>query len=306
MKTCFLFPGQGAQYPGMGKDFYEAEESVRMLFELASDTTGINMKNLLFEGTEEDLAQTDKTQTAVTLINLSVREILLSRGVSSDGSAGFSLGEFAALVDAGVLEPSDVFKLVALRGAVMQKASRTHDGPEGPTGMAAVIGASYGDLTELLSGTEEVFLANYNAPNQIVISGTARGLSKAEELCKAKGIRRVIRLKVSGPFHSPLLEEARVEFAEAAEKCEFSDPLKPVYSNVTGKKIQSGREAKELSIRQIVSPVLWVKEEEAILADGYGRCVETGPGKVLCGLWKSVSQDIPCLPAGTLEEIFGL
>lgn len=306
MRNCFLFPGQGAQYPGMGKDLYEAESDVRELFQLASDTTKINMEKLLFQGTAEELARTDNTQVAITLINLSVRAALKNRGLESAGAAGFSLGEFAALVDCGVIRLEDVFKLVTLRGRAMQEASRTHDGPEGPTGMAAVIGVSFEELAGILTGLPEVYIANYNAPAQLVISGTARGLAEAEATCKAKGVRRVIRLKVSGPFHSPLLEEARLKFSEAAAECSFKDPVKPVYSNVTGKIIKSGSEAKELSVRQVVSPVLWVKVEEAIAADGYHRCIETGPGKVLAGLWKSAGSYIPCISAGTKSEVEGV
>ena len=306
MKNCFLFPGQGAQYPGMGKDLYESDSTVRYLFQLASDTTKINMEKLLFEGTEAELAQTDKTQVAITLINLAVRAVLLNRGIEAAASAGFSLGEFAALVEAGVLSTEEVFPLVALRGRAMQEASRTHDGPEGPTGMAAVIGATFEELSAILEPLSEVYIANYNAPTQLVISGTARGLAAAETACKEKGVRRVIRLKVSGPFHCPLLEEARVKFAEAAKKCSFKNPIKPVFSNVTGTIITTGEEARELSIKQIVSPVLWVKEEEAIAAAGYDRCLETGPGKVLSGVWKSAGHTLPCLNVGTKPEIDSL
>ena len=306
MKRCFLFPGQGAQYPGMGKDLYDISAGVREVFETASEMSGLDMKSLIFEGTPEELAQTDKTQIAILTVNLAVLTLLGEKGIISQGCAGFSLGEFAALVDGGILTQAEALSLVFARGKAMQKASRNADGPEGPAGMAAVIGAEYDSLSAILQGVPEIFIANYNAPAQIVLSGTAKGLAKAEELCREKGIRRVIRLKVSGPFHSPLLSEAAEAFAVEVKKCDFRDPVKPVYSNVTGAAIRTGAEARELAVRQITSPVLWVKEEEAIRAAGFDQCLETGPGTVLAGLWKSVEKEIPCLPAGNAEQIGAL
>ena len=304
MKTCFLFPGQGAQYPGMGKDMWDAGEGVKKLFELASDITKIDMKRLLFEGTEEELKATENTQIAITLASLAAKIFLEERGITSDGSAGFSLGEYSALVDAGVLKLEDVFHVVQSRGIFMGEAGEALKNPAGNPGMAAVIGLTYDKITEILGkGDIEAYPANYNAPTQIVLAGTAEGLLAVESLCKEAGARRYIMLKVSGPFHSPLLESAREKFRGVVEQVSFSDPAKPVYANVTGKRISSGDEARKNVITQITSTVLWVNEEEQIKSDGYERIIEVGPGKVLTGLWKSITRDPACSPAGTVEQV---
>jgi [acyl-carrier-protein] S-malonyltransferase len=305
VKTCFLFPGQGAQYPGMGKDLWEASDKVKELFRLASEASGLELSRLLFEGSEEELKATDKTQIAVTLVNVAAGLVCQERGIEPAGFAGFSLGEYTALYEAGVLRLEDLFPIVKTRGTLMEKASRGADTAGGRAGMAAVIGLGYPEAREAMGKLqgEPVYLANYSSPQQVVLSGTAEGLAKAEAVFKAAGAKRFIVLKVSGPFHSPLLEEARRGLAEALAGYTFADPLHPVYSNVTGKRIASGAEARELCIRQVVSTVVWVEEEASILADGAQRCLEVGPGSVLAGLWKSFSRDLPCLPAGKLEEI---
>jgi [acyl-carrier-protein] S-malonyltransferase len=305
MKTVFLFPGQGAQYPGMGKDLWDSCKEVKSLFRLASETSGFSVEKLLFEGTEDELKATDKAQTAITLVNLSAAAVLKELGVVPEGAAGFSLGEFAALAAAGVLSVEDVFALVRVRGEFMEKASRSHDTPEGPAGMAAVLGLDYPDIRKAIEGggVDGLYAANYNSPVQTVVSGTAEALLKAEDLFKKAGAKRVIKLKVSGPFHSPLLEEARRAFQAKLEKVPFSDPGIPIFSNVTGKPISTGAEAKELCGRQIVSPVLWVDVERAVAAAGFERVLETGPGNVLSGLWKALYPGNPARPAGTLADI---
>jgi [acyl-carrier-protein] S-malonyltransferase len=307
MKTCFLFPGQGAQYPGMGKDLWESSSQVKDLFQLASDTTGMDLKRLLFEGSEEELKATDNTQVAITLVNVAAGMVLKERGIEPAGAAGFSLGEYTALYEAGVIRLEDLFPIVRERGVLMEKASRGADEPgeDGRSGMAAVIGLSYDQATDVLKSLEQdhVYLANYTSPSQVVLSGTASGLRKAEGLFKEAGARRYIILRVSGPFHSPLLEEARVGLEAYLDERPFSDPDNAVYANVTGQAVTSGEEAKKNCVQQVVSSVLWVKEEQSIAADGFVRCLEVGPGSVLGGLWKSFSKEIPCLPAGTLEKI---
>ncbi len=305
MKTFFLFPGQGAQYPGMGKDLWEAFDKVKELFRLASEASGMDLGRLLFEGSEEELKATDKTQLAVTLVDVAASLACRERGIEAAGFAGFSLGEYTALYEAGVLKLEDLFPIVKTRGALMEKASRGADTAGGRAGMAAVIGLGYPEARETLGKLqgEAVFLANYSSPQQVVLSGTAEGLAKAEEVFQAAGAKRFIVLKVSGPFHSPLLEEARRGLQQALAGYAFADPIRPVYSNVTGKRIMSGAEARELAVRQVVSTVVWVEEEASILAEGVQRCLEVGPGGVLAGLWKSFSKDVPCLPAGKLEEI---
>ncbi|MBN1409805.1 MAG: ACP S-malonyltransferase [Spirochaetales bacterium] len=307
MKTCFLFPGQGAQYPGMGKDLFEANSKVKELFALASDSTGINMQKLLFEGTEEELKATDKTQIAITLVNLSAGIILKEKGIKPQGVAGFSLGEYSALCEAGVISLNDIFPIVKARGDIMEKVSRSLDSASGNPGMAAVIGLTYDQLQSAVDKnglSREVFLANYNAPTQTVISGTYEGLNKAETVLKEAGARRIIRLKVSGPFHCPLLMEAGTRLKETIEKYSFSNPSLPVYSNVTGRKISSAEEAKQLCVDQITQTVRWVDEEESLVKDGYDNFLEVGPGKVLTGLLKQFSADLAgCRLAGTIEDI---
>ena len=307
MKTCFLYPGQGAQFPGMARDLWEESNQVKDLFTLASDITGWDMKKLLFDGPAEELSRTDKTQPAITLANAAVKIFLAQRGIVSRGCAGFSLGEYAALEDAGVLSLEDLFRLVTLRGDLMHQAGERFGSGDDAPGMAAVIGLTADQIDGLFpAGTEDVFPANYNAPNQIVLAGTAAGLGRAEGLCKEAGARRFLRLKVSGPFHSPLLDEARKEFAEAVRDYDFKDPQKIVYSHVTGRTISSGDEARDLAIAQVTSPVRWVEEVTLISQGGYDTIVETGPGKVLTGLWKSAALEPACLPCGTTGEIQAL
>jgi [acyl-carrier-protein] S-malonyltransferase len=305
VKTCFLFPGQGAQYPGMAKDLWDASDKVKELFRQASEASGMDLARLLFEGSEEELKVTDKTQVAVTLANVAASLACRERGLEPAGFAGFSLGEYTALYEAGVIRLEDLFPIVKTRGLLMEKASRGADTPAGRAGMAAVIGLGYADAVKALEGLqgEKVCLANYSSPTQVVLSGTAEGLAKAEAAFDAAGARRFIVLKVSGPFHSPLLEEARRGLEEALAKVPFADPRAPVYSNVTGQRIGSGEEARRLCVSQVVSTVRWVDEEQGIRADGFQRCLEVGPGSVLGGLWKAFTKEVPCLPAGKKEEI---
>ena len=289
----------------MGKDLWDANDTVKKLFADSSDITGVDMQKLLFTGTEEDLKATDKTQIAIILMNLSAGIVLKDAGITPDGSAGFSLGEYSALYEAGVIRLEDLFPIVKARGELMEKASREADASGGKTGMAAVIGISLNDARGVLEQLEDqgVYLANYNSPVQIVLSGTAAGLDRAEPLCKDAGARRFIRLRVSGPFHSPLIHSAKTGLQKVLEGYTFSDPTIPVYANVTGKRITSGREAKELCVRQIDSTVRWVDEEAALLKDGFAQFFEVGPGKVLSGLWKAFDKDTVCRTAGTVEEI---
>jgi [acyl-carrier-protein] S-malonyltransferase len=305
MKTCFLFPGQGAQYPGMAKDLWEASQSVRDLFRKASEASAMDVERLLFESTAEQLKATDKAQVAITLASLCSSAALREKGVRMDGCAGFSLGEYAALCEAGVIRFEDVFSIVKTRGDLMEKAARSLDAGSGAPGMAAVLGitAEKAEAVLLPLADSGVHLANYNSPSQVVVSGTAEGLARAEAALKAAGARRCVRLQVSGPFHSPLMEQARAAFAEALRPFAFSDPRIPVYSNVTGAMIRTGSEARELCARQLVSAVRWVSVEESLLADGFDRFLEAGPGTVLAGLMRAWRPEVRCAPAGTLEGV---
>jgi [acyl-carrier-protein] S-malonyltransferase len=305
MKYCFLFPGQGSQYPGMARDLWEKLPGVRDLFAKASDASGIDAQKLLFDSTAEELKATDRTQVAITVANLAASTALKEAGVAPQGCAGFSLGEYAALCEAGVVRLEDVFPIVKQRGMLMEKAARSlGTGPEAP-GMAAVLGLAMDKVTaamDSLAGAG-VFLANLNSPSQVVVSGTADGLAKAEKVFKESGAKRFVRLSVSGPFHSPLLEEARRAFDEALAEYAFCDPRVPVYSNVTGEAIRTGDEARRLCGEQVVSPVRWIVVEQNLFAQGFDRFFETGPGTVLAGLMKALAPQAACFAAGTAVAI---
>lgn len=308
MKTALIFPGQGAQYPGMGQDLYQASAAVRELFEAAQQAVSFPVCDTLFSGSDEDLKRTDITQVAVTLINLSAAAVLKERGVEPDAVAGFSLGEYAALVIAGVLKPEDIFPLVKVRGEIMAEESQALVDESGSPGMAAVIGIAPEAVSEALQGRSDVFSANLNSPLQTVVSGTAQGLAEAQTLLKEAGARRVIRLKVSGPFHSPLLQRAKERIAEHIADLQFSDPRLPLFSNVTGKQIASGDEAKKLCLDHVISPVRWVDEERNLMEYGITRFIEAGPGAVLGGLMEGLLKKEPhegvrVASAGTMESI---
>jgi [acyl-carrier-protein] S-malonyltransferase len=287
----------------MGMDLWEANQKVRELFQLASDAAGFDVKRILSDGTADELAATDKAQVLVTLVDLSAASVLADRGFAAEGCAGFSLGEYAALCIAGVVGAESVFRMVKIRGELMEKASRDLDAAGGKPGMAAVLGLAADTAAEVVQGIDGLFVANRNSPAQVVLSGTAAGLARAEEKLKAAGAKRIVRLKVSGPFHSPLMQGARAAFDEAIAGVAFADPVLPVYSNVTAGPIGSGAEARALCGRQVVSPVLWVDEEARLLADGFTSFREAGPGTVLSGLLKALKSDVDCRPAGKMEEI---
>jgi [acyl-carrier-protein] S-malonyltransferase len=305
MKNCFLFPGQGSQYPGMARDLWENIPAVKDLFAKASDASGADAEKLLFESSEEELKATDKTQIAITLANLAASIALKEARVAFQGCAGFSLGEYAALCEAGVIRLQDVFPIVKTRGLLMEKSARSLDASLGAPGMAAVLGLPAEKVTAVMDSLagSGVFLANQNSPAQVVVSGTAAGLAKAEKAFKEAGARRFHRLSVSGPFHSPLMSEARRAFDEALGSYIFSDPSVPVYSNVTGRAITSGSEARRLCGEQVVSPVRWVSVERSLFADGFDKFFEAGPGTVLTGLMKALEPRAVCSPAGTAQGI---
>ncbi|MEX2444432.1 MAG: ACP S-malonyltransferase [Alkalispirochaeta sp.] len=311
MKIAFLYPGQGAQFPGMAKDLYDHSSAVRHLFAAASEVAGRDMAELLFQGSEEDLKQTDNTQIAITVANLAAREVLQEFGICSNVSAGFSLGEYASLVDAGVLESAAALRLVLHRGRIMESVSRRWDSGEERAGMAAAMGLDLPEIESILhrAGVDHAYPSLYNSPAQTVIGGTPEGLRAAADALKEGGIRRMRRLHVSGPFHTPLMEEAREQFTEHLHGVTFSHPAHPVYSNVTGAEVSDGEEARVFCLDQLVHTVRWTTEERTLLADGADVLLEVGPGSVLQGLWSAVGKTDEQWPvdrvrtAGTLEEI---
>jgi [acyl-carrier-protein] S-malonyltransferase len=288
----------------MGEDLWDASASVKELFRSASAVTGLDLEELLFRGSVADLQVTNRTQIAVTVVNLAAARVLAERGVEAHGYAGFSVGEYAALAAAGVISDVDLFRIVRARGELMEQASRDADTAGGPAGMAAVIGLAPEAVTTALEGAGDgVYAANFSSPRQVVLAGTVEGLARAEAACSAAGARRFLRLKVSGPFHSPLIETARQRFAQVVADFEFRDPATPVYANVTGTQVVSGAEAQRLCVEQIVSSVQWVTEIRALLDAGYRRFLETGPGSVLTGLLRGFDTDAVCTPVGTMEQV---
>ena len=318
-KIYYLFPGQGAQYQGMALDLLESgrsmsDKSISTLFELASDITGLNMEDILKNSSADELKRTDLSQPTITLANLAAAKYIEIKsseenGINASGCAGFSLGEYAALAIAGVISIEDCFFLVTERGKAMQKViDDIKASGKTPPSMSAVMGLNPSVIESLISewtknGLKDLYAANYNSPKQVAISGSAAALDEADKLFMEAGARRVVRLQVGAPFHSPLLKDAADAFTPALEKVQFNDPKIPVFSNVTGKQIQSGAEAKSLALRQIVESVRWTDVEASIAGDKPDCVLETGPGKVLQGLWRDSGIEIPCHAAGTATDI---
>lgn len=282
---AYVFPGQGAQFVGMGKDLYEASATARDLFEKANDILGFRITDLMFNGTDEDLRRTDITQPAVFLHSVITA---IESGEQPDMVAGHSLGEFSALVATGALSFEDGLKLVAARAHAMQKACEIK-----PSTMAAIIALPDEKVEEILKGIDGVVVcANYNCPGQIVISGEIEAIDKACELLSAAGARRALKLKVGGAFHSPLMEPARAELAEAIEKTEFHTPKCPVYQNVDAKPHTDPAEIKANLVAQLTSPVRWTASVQNMIADGATEFIENGPGKVLQGLVSKIDRNV--------------
>ncbi len=283
---AYVFPGQGAQFVGMGKDLYETNERARDLFEKANDILGVRITDLMFNGTDEDLRRTDITQPAVFLH--SVILALTADDFAPDMTAGHSLGEFSALVAAGALDFEDGLRLVSARAHAMQKACELK-----PSTMAAIIALPDEKVEEVLKGIDGVVVcANYNCPGQIVISGEIEAIDKACELLTAAGARRALKLKVGGAFHSPLMEPARAELAEAIERTNFHTPKCPVYQNVDAKPHTNPEEIKANLIAQLTAPVRWTASVQQMIADGATTFCELGPGKVLQGLVSKIDRNV--------------
>ena len=285
---AFVFPGQGAQFVGMGKDLYETSSVAKEMFEKANDILGFRITDLMFAGTDEDLRQTKVTQPAIFLHSVILSKTL-GEEFKPDMVAGHSLGEFSALVAANALSFEDGLKLVYKRALAMQKACEKN-----PSTMAAVLGLADEKVEEICASiTDEVVVpANYNCPGQIVISGSDAGIDKACELLLAAGAKRALKLKVGGAFHSPLMEPAKVELSEAINSTEFAAPVCPVYQNVSTKGETDPATIKTNLIAQLTAPVKWTQSVEHMVADGATEFVELGPGAVLQGLIKKIAKDV--------------
>jgi len=282
---AFVFPGQGAQYVGMGKDLYDNSPMAKELFEKANDILGFRITDLMFEGTDEDLKQTKVTQPAIFLHSVILAKTL-GDVFKPEMTAGHSLGEFSALVAAGAMNFEDGLKLVSQRAQAMQKACEIE-----PSTMAAIVGLEDAFVEEVCAGIEDVVVAaNYNCPGQLVISGSIAGVDKACEQLTEKGAKRALKLPVGGAFHSPLMEPARTELAAAIENTEFNTPVCPVYQNVNAQAVTDPATIKENLVAQLTAPVRWTQTVQNMIADGVSSFTEVGPGKVLQGLVKKVDR----------------
>lgn len=286
---AFVFPGQGAQFVGMGKDLYEGSAEAKEMFEKANDILGFRITDLMFDGTEDDLKQTKVTQPAVFL-----HSVILAKTLGEEFKpamvAGHSLGEFSALTAAGALKFEDALKLVSARARAMQKACEIK-----PSTMAAVLALPDEKVEEICNGIDGVVVAaNYNCPGQVVISGEVEAVNAACEAAKAAGAKRALVLKVGGGFHSPMMEPARQELAEAIAATEFSTPVCPVYQNVDARPHTDPEEIKQNLIAQLTAPVRWTQSVQNMIADGATEFISVGPGSVLSGLISKISHDVTC------------
>ncbi len=283
---AYVFPGQGSQFPGMGKDLYDKSEQAREMFRKADEILGFSITGLMFNGTEEDLRQTNVTQPAIFLHSV-IQAAVIGDKFTPGMVAGHSLGEFSSLVANGSLSFDDGLVLVSKRAAAMQKACEL-----APSTMAAIIGLDDNTIGEVCASVNDIVVpANYNCPGQVVISGTISGIDRAIELLRERGARRALKLSVGGAFHSPLMEPARSELESAIRATKFSQPVCPVYQNVSARPSTDPETIKSNLVLQLTSPVLWTQSILNMISDGASAFIETGPGNVLQGLIKKINRD---------------
>jgi [acyl-carrier-protein] S-malonyltransferase len=292
MSACvFLFPGQGSQYVGMGKAFFDERASIRRMFEEASDLTGKDLARLCFEDSDGTLGRTDNVQPAITLVNLACLQVLREEGVEPSATAGHSLGEYAALCAAGVFSFADTIRLVQARGAAMKEAAERH-----PGGMIAIFGLDFETLTAVCDEARDagsVEIANHNSPTQMAVTGEKNALQKAGDLAKKKGAKLVVPLKVSGAWHSRFMATAQASMRDALNRCDVGSPRIPVVANVTATVYPDDpHKFRETLVEQLVRPVLWTRSIAALTEQGHRLFVEAGPGKVLSGLMRDINREV--------------
>ena len=296
-KTAFIFPGQGAQYVGMGKDFYDAIPACKETIKLAGEVSGLDMEALLFEE-NENINITEYTQIAMLAVEVAMLKAVEEKGIKADVTAGLSLGEYGALLTAGVMDEADVFRLVRKRGIYMQE-----EYPQGGA-MSAILGLDTDTIEKICEETEgQVSVANYNCPGQTVITGEEDAVAKAAEKLAEAGAKRCVSLKVSGPFHSPLLAGAGEKLRAELENVTVNDMKIPYLTNVTGDYVTDKEQVKDFLARQVASSVRWQQSVEKMIADGVTTFIEIGPGKTLAGFMRKINKDVTVINIEKVEDL---
>lgn len=296
-KIAFIFPGQGAQYCGMGQDFYETNSTARQIYDNATKMLGFSMPQLCFQD-QDRLDKTEYTQAAMVTTSIAMMRVLEEEGIFPDVAAGLSLGEYCAMAAAGVMSDEDAIRTVRERGILMQEAV-----PVGIGSMAAVLGLDAGQIEEVLAPLQDVQIANYNCPGQIVISGKKEAVEEASILLKEAGAKRIVPLNVSGPFHSNMLKEAGERLAQVLETVQIHDPVILYASNVTAEYVRSADEVRPLLAKQVYSSVRWQQTMEMMIQDGVDIFIEIGPGRTLSGFMKKIARDVKVLRVEKIEDI---
>lgn len=295
-KIAFVYPGQGAQKAGMGKDFYDNSELAKDVYDKATEALQIDMKALCFEENDQ-LDLTEYTQAAMVTTCLAMTKVIEAKGLKPDVTAGLSLGEYCAISAAGGMKEEDAIRLVRKRGILMQNTV-----PAGEGAMAAVLGAEISLIENCIQDIDDVSIANYNCPGQTVITGSTKAVEQAVTALKAAGVRRAVMLNVSGPFHSPMLVPAGEELAKELAKTEFAPLQIPYVTNVTAEYVTNIEETRDLLARQVSAPVRWQESMEAMIADGVDTFVEIGPGRTLAGFMRKINRNVKMYNIGSWEE----